>query len=99
MNVSSRADMNDEITTLLRSGMSETKRTGKNVGFWCENATPLFSQIYKKYVDSTVDSYVYASHLMYFIHTVYAGDIDMCVEMAQIFVESQLCDMPYANDL
>ena len=87
----------EELTTFIRAGLSTTVAKN-NIGFWCENVTPLIVEIYAKHINNdSVNIYIYAAHVMYFINTVYVGDIEMCVEMVEMFVETQLNDIPYIN--
>lgn len=69
-----------------------------DVGRWCEDNVDVVADIYKKYIGST-HALVYASHLMYFIHTT-LNPIEPCVvhRLLKVYIECQLVDFQYATD-
>jgi len=58
----------------------------ENVSYWCENNTPELANVYEKH--EFANSYLYASHLMYFIHVMGEFDIYNVTE----YVECQYVD-------
>ena len=87
----------DEIFTFVQDELSQVDRS--EVGYWCENNAIELSEIYMKYIGVSYAK-VYASHLMYFIHTTFSvsPSVQLVVGMLRTYVECQLCDLPYAID-
>ena len=85
MNVCFKHELIEDISCFIINGMQSN-----DIAVWCQNAIPNLSFVYEKYIDNTVDCYIHASDLMYFIHNVYTGSIDSCLIIARQFVEAQI---------
>lgn len=64
-----------------------------DVSYWCENNTPELSEIYERH--GFKESYIYASHLMYFIHVIGKMRMDAFNVLVAEYSECQYVD--YVN--
>ena len=73
----------------MSSNSSEPSKAYRpNVSYWCENNTPELANVYEKH--EFANSYLYASHLMYFIHVMGEFDIYNVTEVRGVSVRRLL---------
>jgi hypothetical protein len=93
-----KRELIEEVMYFIRSNLSMISDM-YGVSIWCENQSPVLAQIYQKYI-GVHHSLIYASHIMYFIHTTVGelASIEAIIKMLPVFIECQLYDFPLATD-